>query len=152
MSYYEKTIIASYNALMPLCTQLETVIKQKAKNSYYNYSPCYNQANEILKLVEVRLDLLELKSLIDEALSKLSFEDSFLIKYKYLGVKPDFEFDHTSRNYFRKQVKAIEKFKKALVSIGVTEEWFTKRYLGIAYFKCLDKKIKNEEGKKHVIY
>ena len=150
MSYYVKTILSCYKALMPLSKQMETIIKQKAKNSYYNYSPCQVQAEEILKIVNVRLLLLDLKSLTEEALSKLSFNDLWLIKYKYFGETPDFEFDHTSRNYFRKQVKVIEKLKKVFCSIGVTEEWFMNNYFDIVFIKKYYNKIIKEEGKKHV--
>ena len=151
MSYYEKTVLSCYNALLPMINQIENLIKQKAKNSYYNFSPCQTQAEDILKLIEARVDLFDLKSLTEEALSKIPYEDLYLLKYRFFGEKPNFEFDHTSRNYFRKQNKALEKFLKALNSIELTEKWFTDKYLKMPFIKNVHKKIILEEGKKHVI-
>ena len=151
MSYHGKTMLSCYNTLDCVVGQIENIIKTKVKNSFYNFSPTYDQAEKILKLGEVRLDLLELKEITSEVLKELSEVDRILICYKYFGILPeDKNFDLTSRNYFRKQQRAIEKFDIKLKSKGYDEEWFKNKYLKIAFIAGVYKKMINEEGKKHV--
>ena len=74
-----------------------------------------------------------------------------LLEYKYFNVVPEIEnFDHTSRNYFRKQVRAIDRFNKMLESLGYDEKWFLDCYLKIPFIKGVYHKTIKEEGKKHV--
>ena len=148
MCNYAKTALSCYNAITPLINSIESVIKKKVKNSARNYSSCEKLADEIAKLIQVRLYLFDLKSLIDEALNKLKPYDITLIKYKYFNVTPNGEFDHTSRNYFRKQVKALENFTLNFQNLGVSEEWFTEKYLTIPFILNVHKKILKTEGKK----
>ena len=80
----------------------------------------------------------------------LSEVDKTLIYYKYFGILPkDEDFDLKSRNYFRKQNKAIERFDNALKSKGYDEEWFFKKYLKISFIAGIYQKMILEEGKKH---
>ena len=110
-----------------------------------------NFAEELINLGEVRLDLMELKDVTLKALSKMNSEDRTLLEFKYLKIIPNIEnFDHTSRNYFRKQVRAILRFHKVLEKMGFTEKWFFDKYLKIAFIKGAYYKTLKEEGKKHV--
>ena len=153
MEKYAKTILSSYNQLSGIITQIENVIQRRAKNSFYLRCDTTQLANELLSLGEIRKDLIELECIADDILSKIKPEDKTLILYKYMGVVPEDEnFDHTSRNYFRKQIKALERFTNKLVSEGYDEEWFKNKYLKIAFISGVYNKTLLEEGKKHVRY
>ena len=151
MENYGKTILSAYPLLDGYITQLEELIKKRAKNSFYLRCDTVSFAEQLLRLGEIRKDLFELKYIVEDVLATLSEYDRILISYKYFGIKPsDENFDLTSRNYFRKQVKALEKFNKALESMGYVQEWFQNKYLKIAFISSIYKKTLLEEGKKHV--
>ena len=153
MLSYAKTILSSYNQLEGVITQIENVIEHRARNSFYSRLDTVKLAEQLLALGEIRKDLILLKEIADKVLEKIKDEDRVLIAYKYFGVIPsDENFDHTSRNYFRKQVKALERFAKKLETLGYDKEWFQNKYLKIAFIAGVYKKTLNEEGKKHVIY
>lgn len=147
MNYYEKTLLSVYKSLDGVINQMEHIIKQKARNSYYDYTPCEIQAENILKIVNARFDLIELKNLIEEAVSKLNETNKLLITFKYFKIKPNFEFDHTSRNYFRKQIKALNSFSIVLKSLGFNEKQFESKYLTMPFIYRVYKKILIKEGK-----
>lgn len=152
MSYYGKTMLSCYRTLDKVVMQIENLIKSRVKNSFFNYSSTYCQAEKIIKLNEIKLDLLELKEITKEALAVLNETDRTLIYYKYFGIMPkDKDFDLKSRNYFRKQNRAIEKFDSILKSKGYDEKWFLDKYLKISYISGIYQKTINETGKKHVI-
>ena len=145
-------MLSCYRTLDKVVNQIENLIKNRVKNSFYNYTSTYMQAEKIIKLNEVKLDLLELKEITKEALSVLGEEDRTLIYYKYFGIMPkDENFDLKSRNYFRKQNRAIEKFDRILNAKGYDEKWFLDKYLKISYVAGIYQKTINEAGKKHVI-
>ena len=94
---------------------------------------------------------MELKEIILKGLSFLKEEYRILLEYKYFKIIPNIEnFDNKSRNYFRKQVRAIDKFHEALIELGYDEKWFFDNYLKIAFINGLYQKTLKEEGKKHV--
>lgn len=153
MERYAKTILSSYNQISGIITQIENLIQRRAKNSFYLRCDTTQLANELLSLGEIRKDLIELRYIADDILGKIKPEDKTLICYKYMGIVPNDEnFDHTSRNYFRKQIKAIERFTNKLKSEGYDEDWFKNKYLKIAFISGVYKKTLLEEGKKHVRY
>ncbi len=152
MSYYEKTILTCYTSLSSMIEQIENVIKKRARNSFYDFQSTEIIANKILALCNVRFDLIDLKQRTESCLEKLNEEDRTLIEYKYFQILPkDENFDHTSRNYFRKQIRALDRFSKILTSQGITKEWFDNKYMKISYISSLYNKIVKEEGKKHTI-
>ncbi len=152
MKFYVKTILSCFIALDSVIEQIENIIKKKARNSFYEYEGAERLANEVLALCEVRYDLIDLKEKTANSLNKLSEYDKILIAYKYFGILPeDKNFDLTSRNYFRKQIRAIEKFSKLLENEGMTYEHFTKTYMKINYIASTYNKMVKEDGKKHTI-
>lgn len=151
MQQYGKTILSAYPLLDGYVTQIEELVKKRAKNSFYMHCDTVAFAEQLIRLGEIRKDLFELKFLIEDALASLNSYDRTLISYKYFGIKPsDENFDLSSRNYFRRQIKALEKFSKALESMGYTKEWFQNKYLKIAFISSIYKRTLLEEGKKHV--
>lgn len=153
MNYHGKTMLTCYKKIDKLVLQIECLIKKRVRSSFYDYSSAYSQAEKLLSLNEVRMNLIELKSITKEALDSLSEIDRTLIKYKYFGILPDDkDFDFKSRNYFRKQNKAIERFNLALKEKGFDEDWFVNKYLKISFIAGVYNKMILEEGKKHVVY
>ncbi len=151
MQQYGKTILSAYPLINGYVTQIENLIRKRARNSFYLRCDTVAFAEQLIRLGEIRKDLIELSSVVEEALLSMPTYDKILISYKYFGIRPEDEnFDLTSRNYFRKQIKALEKFSKALESNGYNKEWFQNKYLKIAFISGIYKKTLLEEGKKHV--
>ena len=151
MENYSKTILSCYTTISGYITQIEDLIRAKARNSFYSRCDVVNLSEQLLSLGEIRKDLFELISITDEVLSSLKAQDRILISYKYFGEMPDDEnFDHTSRNYFRRQISAVKRFTKALLDAGYDKEWFDKKYMKIAFIYSMYQKTLLEQGKKHV--
>ena len=151
MENYAKTILSSYMQLNGVITQIENLIKKKAKNSFYLRCDVVSFSEQLIALGEIRKDLIELKQITETVLNSIKPYDKILICYKYFGIVPQIEeFDHTSRNYFRKQVKALENFAKKLIELGYNEEWFKTKYLKIAFISGVYQTTLLEQGKKHV--
>lgn len=149
MCYHGKTMLTCYTLLDSFVEQIENLIKKKAKNSFYNYSSTLVEAENLIRLAGVREDLLELKEITKETLENMPESDRVLICYKYFGIMPSDDVDISSRNYFRKQNKAINLFNSKLMAKGFTEDWFKDKYLKIAFISGVYKKMISEEGKKH---
>lgn len=151
MENYAKTILTCYDTIDGYITQIENVIKIKAKNSFYVRCGTATLAEQLLSLSEIRKDLIELSEIVDKMLKKMTEEDRILISYKYFGIEPsNKDFDLTSRNYFRKQVRAIKRFADLLIKSGYDENWFKNKYLKIAYISSIYNLTLKENGKKHI--
>ncbi len=151
MEQFGKTILSAYPMLLGYVTQIEEIIKKRARNSFYARVDVVNLSEQLLTLGEIRKDLIELKLIVEEILSLIKPYDRVLLCYKYFGIMPeDSDFDLTSRNYFRRQIRALKNFSDMLVSKGYNQEWFEKKYLKIAFISGIYQKTLLEQGKKHI--
>lgn len=79
--------------------------------------------------------LIELKDKINTALEMFTQKDIDLFEYKYFHRKPKEyfkDFDYYSRQYFRRQISAVNRFASKLERLGINEEWIEeniKRYM-----------------------
>lgn len=150
---YAKTILSAYPLLDNVITQIEKLIRNKARNSFYLYDNTMQIVEQLLRLGEIAKMLYGLKMIVEETLLSLTPEERELISFKYFGIEPENEnFEHVSRNYFRKQVKALNSFSGKLSENGYDENWFKEKYLKIAFIAGIYNKVLKEEGKKHVKY
>ncbi|MBR6737852.1 MAG: hypothetical protein IKL82_05770 [Clostridia bacterium] len=153
MENYAKTILSAYPMLDSVITQIENLIRNKARNSFYVYDNTQKVVEQILRLGEIAKLLYILKVIVDDTLLEITPTERELISFKYFGIVPERDnFDHVSRNYFRKQIKALNSFCQRLKENGHDENWFKDKYLKIAFIAGIYKKTLNEEGKKHVKY
>ncbi len=153
MQKYAKTILCAYPHLDSIITQIENLIRNKARNSFYIYDNTQKVVEQILRLGEIAKLLYILKTIAEEVLVSLTPSERELISFKYFGIVPERpDFEHVSRNYFRKQVKALNTFSSRLIESGYDENWFKEKYLKIAFIAGIYKKVQSEEGKKHVKY
>ena len=150
MCYYEKTLLVSYTTLESVVEELEGLVMAKALASFSSRDSCERQAEKILSLIEKKSKLIELKQKLDEVFVLMSSESLELISYKYFKTeseRPDF--DHTSRKYFRKQIKALKEFSQKLLKAGMTEEWFKNKFLDISFLNSIYSRMKKNESKEH---
>lgn len=145
---YAKSILYLYKDVDKLIDQIDELVEKKALSSMYDLSPCQDICESILNLTEQKDAIITLKLKTEDALSKFTDEDLIYLEYKYFR-KADKEryknLDYTSRAYFRKQIKLVEKFALRLEKKGVNDEWFNKNCLSINFFVELVRKVKEIE-------
>lgn len=113
------------------------------------YVPCEDICNSIIKLIREKDMYISLMVKIDDILDNLSQDERKCIEYKYFRVRSreKFEgFDYTSKQYFRKQNKLLEKLKKRFEKKGINDELFKREYLEINFFKSLLRRVKERES------
>lgn len=147
---YAKSVLYSYPHLSDLADQFDQSVERKALNSMTNYSPCIFQCEEILSLTEQKKSVLLLWLVMKKIILKLSNEEMLYLDYKYFKKMPKEvydNFDTSSRNYFRKQVKLAEKVANLLEKEGVTDTVYQEKYLAIDFFKEMLKRVNELEEK-----
>jgi len=150
MAYYEKVLLYAYPHLEDLSRQIDELVLKRALSSFSNYTSCETQCEKILNMSDQKVRLLALKSRLDEILTRLTDYEIELLEYKYFKRKPKSsfsDFDSTSRQYFRRQLKLTEKISALLNRVGMTEKWFNENYLDIDFMKLLlDRVIEYENN------
>jgi hypothetical protein len=124
--------------------QIDDLVLRKALSSMNDFSPAIEQFNKITDLTEQKKVMFALKLYLDDVIAKLTKDELDCLEYKYFKRKSKkyFEnFDFTSRTYFRKQIKIINKISKALEFAGATDAWFIKNCMCIDFFKELLKRV-----------
>lgn len=140
MAYYEKVLLYAYPHLEDLARQIDKLVLKRALSSFSNYTSCESQCETILGMSDQKVRLLALKTRLDEILTRLTEYEMELLEYKYFKRKPRSsfsDFDSTSRQYFRRQLKLTEKISFLLNKSGMTEKWFNENYLDIDFMKLL---------------
>ena len=144
MIIYEKVFLYVYPHLDAIIKSLDGCVMKRALHSFSDYSSALKQAENIVNLTNEKTLLLNLKDDLDDIISTFSPEDVKYFEYKYFKTKRKsyFEdFDFTSRQYFRKQVRLAKEFRKKLEKKGYTEEYYDNYYHKIDLLLQVEKRV-----------
>lgn len=130
MKVWSKTLLSVYRYLGSLSKALDNLIVKKSVNSmFYTNSRGHNTydcASEIIELTQRKVNLINLKVLVDDALSKMSYENKrILILYYVDGLKTSQIakiMGCVDRTFFRKKDEAVISFGRTLKNMGINEE------------------------------
>ncbi len=140
MAYYQKVLLYAYPHLTGLANQIDELVLKRALGSFSNFTSCEKQAELIIDMTWQKSNLLALKVRLDEIFSRLNEYELTLLEYKYFKRKSKDSFtgfDTTSRQYFRNQIKLIDKISAIFEKVGMTEKWFNENYLQIDFMRLL---------------
>ena len=148
---YAKCILYSYKSLDALMDQIDELVEKKALASISDLSPCELQCEKILSLTNAKDNLINLKIMVERALSKFTDVELDYFDYKYFKKKPKEyykDFDTTDRNYFRTQIKLAERFATRIEKAGADDAWFIDNCLSTDFFKMVYKNVLEKENVK----
>lgn len=137
---YVKTLLYAYPVTDKLIEQTDALIEKKALASMNDCSPCEEQCEKIIQLMNKKDIYLHIRLIVEEAMTKLSEEEKQCVEYKYFKNKPKEYFTLVkpkSRNYFRKQKLIAEKIEGVLRRLKIDDDWFEKKCLVLYFFKKL---------------
>lgn len=145
---YAKAVLYSYPAIEKVMEQIDELVYKRALDSMSDFTPCIEQCEKILSYTNQKELLIELKLAVAKTLYLFTEEDKKCFEYKYFKNKPKEyfnNFDSSSRAYFRKQIRLLNKFEKLIERHGINDEKFSKEYMQIDFFKELVKRVKERE-------
>lgn len=106
----------------------------------FKHESASESAERIVEKILTKDALLILKDAISDILERLTFEERFMLEYKYFrrkkkleGEFKNFAFDCTERTYFRKQSRLLEKMSSELLKEGLSEEWFYENFSNVGF-------------------
>ena len=165
MKTWSKTILSIYKYLEALSNSIDDLVLKKSINSaFYNngrFNNCYDCANKIMQLTERKINLINIKILVDNTFSKMPLKYRQILALAYVdNVKSEkiAEIMHISlRTFFRKKNDALNSFAKNLVLQGYTNEKLESMFYGEHWLKNLYDKnqliengeLKTDEFNKH---
>ena len=145
---YAKTLLYAYPVMDKLIEQTDALIEKKALASMNDCSPCEEQCERIIQMMNKKDIYLHIRLVVDEAVAKLTEEERQCVEYKYFKNKPKEYFtlvEPKSRNYFRKQKLIAEKICVELERLKINDEWFEKKCLVLYFFKKLLSRVIERE-------
>jgi len=130
MKTWSKTILSIYKYLEPLSNSIDDLVLKKSINSAFygngRFNSCYDCANKIMRLMERKVSLINIKVMVDSVLEKMPLKYRQLLILAYVdNVKSEniAEIMHISlRTFFRKKNEALASFSKNLTVLGFTGE------------------------------
>lgn len=152
MKDYQKVILYIYPKIDRIVKDIEGIIWSQAC-SYYSYESAESVAENIAEYISLKNSLLTLKDGIKDILERFSFEELYLLEYKYFkrkkrleGEFKDFSLDYNERTYFRKQIKILDKVNSELIREGFTLDWFLENFSNAKFIVNAFDNIKNNES------
>ena len=151
MKTWSKTILSVYKYLEALSNSIDNLVVKKSINSaFYNngrYNTCYDCANKIMQLTERKINLINIKILVDDTLKLMTINQRQLLALCYMdNVKSEqiAEMMNVSiRTFFRKKNEALNSFAKNLLMQGFTKERLEEMFCGESWLNTLY--IKNRD-------
>lgn len=145
---HQKVLLYVYPRLDKFIKDIDFLVESRAYASIDSRKNTESLANEIISLINVKDKFLDLKIVLEKIFTKFTFEETYLLEYKYFrrsevlnSLYANYACDFTERTYFRKQNKVLKKFTEALISRGMSEEWFLQEYKDINFMMVTYKKI-----------
>lgn len=130
---WTKTVLSAYPYLIKIADAIDRIVERRALNSFYvssvNYSSnnIYDLANNILRLSDRKVSLINLKILVEETLKKCDRGYAKLLIAKYFSRKKSAEickmFSLPERTYFRKIKEAESQFERKMIFAGYDEKF-----------------------------
>lgn len=150
---WAKTMLIAYRYLAPISKAIDKVFNKTVKASF-NMSGMYgdrysaeNISNRLIKMTNKKVDYINLKVIIENALSKLKPQCSKLLILRYIK-----ELNVTTicnllniceRTLFRRLNKALAQFRECVKEIGYTTEKLEVVYLNDSFIKSIYDLTKN---------
>lgn len=129
MKAWSKTLLSVYRYLEPITGAIDNLIIKKGVNSMFYTDKrglnTYDCANEIIELTERKINLINLKVLVEDGLNKLPFEQKRVLMLFYVDGLKTAEVTKVmgcvERTFFRKKDEAIVAFGRKLKCMGFDE-------------------------------
>lgn len=152
MKTWSKTILSVYKYLEALSNSIDDLVVKKSINSAFysngRFDTAYETANKIMRLTDRKINLINLKVLIEDVLAVLPSKYRKVLILKYVdGVKGDdiaLLMRVSNRTYFRFKNSAIEHFSKVLVSKGYNKQKLEEMFCGENWLNNLYRSNKEE--------
>lgn len=156
MKAWSKTILSVYKYLEALSNSIDDLVLKKSINSaFYNNgrrNTCYDCANKIMQLTERKINLINIKVLVDDTLRLMPVWQRQLIAMCYIDNAKSEEISemmHISlRTFFRKKNEALQSFAKNLLLQGFTKEKLELMFCGESWLNSLYNKNQQLEDNK----
>lgn len=122
---WAKTLLTIYNCLETIADAIDNLVITQSVSSGRNNLTTLENAEKVINLIQRKKLLVNLKVLIDEALSKLDKNNARILILKYVDrVKPEIAMEIlglSRRTYFRRIDGAVNDFALTLSNLGYAE-------------------------------
>ncbi len=145
---YTKVLLYAYPNIESLIDQIDELIEKKALSSMDSQQPCIEICNSVIGLIKEKDLYLDLMVTLDGIFENFTEEEMLCIEYKYFLVRDKVkfrDFDYTSKQYFRRQNKILEKIKRRLEKRGYDDNFFKEKYMPIKFINSLLRGVKERE-------
>jgi len=153
LKVWAKTLLTVYRYLEKIAGTIDKLVIDKGLSS--TSDDAFNVASEILKLTERKITLINIKVLIESALSKLPKQKSKLLILKFfdcLSCEDTAKLENISiRTYFRHIDNALTTFALELKLLGLDENYVSynfkrEKWLFSLYNRLLTQEINKKIG------
>lgn len=155
MKYWSKSALSVYRYLETMSKSIDKIVLDLGKSSnnheISNYQTTYSQTNKILKLMDRKRKLINLKVIVENGLANLSKESRRILTLFYIdGITANYIsqlLGISIRTFFRQKLKALEEFCKEIGESGYNVDFFEEDYSNEKWFSSVynDMLLKNTE-------
>lgn len=155
MKYWSKSALSVYRYLETMSKSIDKIVLDLGKSSnnheITNYQTTYSQTSKILKLMDRKRKLINLKVIVENGLANLSKESRRILTLFYIdGITANYIsqlLGISIRTFFRQKFKALEEFCKEIEEANYNVEFFEEEYANEAWFSSVynDMLLKNTE-------
>ena len=152
MREYGITLLAAYGNLRKTADFLERAIERKAVGAFAAHRRnALETAEEICGMLAEKQLYRDLAAALEDIFSEMAEEDRLLLEYKYFR-RPDAaryaRLNPAGRTYFRRQVRAYDRFCARLLAGGMSQKWFNENVLVYEWMRELHRKVLIAERRK----
>ena len=151
---FAKTILTAYSSLEFVVGQIDVLVRKKVASGYTSGDACVSaqrQIEEIVVLMDKKANLINLKLLADETLSKMDRAGSSVLTDRYIKkIKWQQSMEQmglSKRTFFRRLERAHESFAKSCFARGYNQTWLEENYFDQSWIKDIFFHYKDKQNK-----
>ncbi len=151
---FAKTILLCQESLEEMTEKIDGVVYAKALSAhrFQTGKNTFDQIDSIVRLINKKNELINLRILAEDTLSKTDAISAGILKRHYWKGMSHGEIIEMlgipERTYYRKLEKAVKLFAARLTSEGFDDAWFRDVYFGQRWIKDLYQRTERKEAAK----
>lgn len=145
MKYWSKSALSVFRYLETMSKSIDKIVLDLGKSSnnheIINYQTTYSQTSKILKLMDRKRKLINLKVIVENGLANISKDSRRILTLFYIdGITANFIsqlLGISIRTFFRQKIKALVELCNELEYSGYGKEFFDEEYASERWFATI---------------
>jgi hypothetical protein len=147
MANYEKTLLYTYPKFSTVISLLDGKFSSFVNRSRFGIEPAETSLDNLMQVTTLITTLKTAKQIIKDAFLSFDENEKSLVEFKYFkrNFKRYVGYNSQTYDYRKFHEKILKKFRKFILSKGLTETWFNDNLMQFSFIREVFRRVNKME-------